>query len=268
MWQASASTFEEILRIIRVGSVFLLTAFFACLKVLNFELELSRLVMILSHLIAVFSAFLRSLQYAGALRISRSERVSYTKKCIRLALCYAGFGTPWSLKEAWKAGEAAFLSCAYDVATDWRHFDEEARGAFERILINLSRVELRILAMALYEKDAKNQLSEDGLERGAIALEFILKTMECQQERAAKWGDLIKLGELLQIVDDVLDYEDDTAAGDQNCLSTANRVGYLKQLCHALSRENSQRLFGSRSVLVFAIAQARKKATVLLSSLQ
>lgn len=224
--------------------------------------------MILSHIVAALSALLRSLQYAGALRISRSERVSYSKKCIRLALCYAGFGTPWSLKEAWKAGDAAFLSCAYDIVTDWRHFDEEARSAFERILNNLSRLELRILAMALYEKDAKNQLSGDGLERGAIALEFILKTMECEEQRAAKWGDLIKLGELLQIVDDVLDYEDDIAAGDLNCLTTTNRVTYLKQLCQALSRENSQRLFGSRSVLIFAIAQARKKATMLLSSVQ
>ena len=222
--------------------------------------------MILSHLVAVLSSFLRSLQYAGALQISRSERVSYTKKSIRLALCYAGFGTPWNLKEAWKAGEAAFLSCAYDVATDWRHFDKEARSAFEMILSNLSNVELQILAMTLYDKDSKNQLSGDGLERGAIALEFILKTMECEKQRAARWGDLIKLGELLQIVDDVLDYEDDTAAGDQNCLTSTNRVAYLNQLCLALNRENSQRLFGSRSVLVFAIAQARKKATILLSN--
>lgn len=224
--------------------------------------------MILSHMVAALSAFLRSLQYGGALRISRSERVSYTKKCIRLALCYAGFGTPWNLKEAWKAGEAAFLSCAYDVATDWRHFDRQARDSFERILTNLSNAELRKLAMTLYDKDLNNELSGDGLERGAVALEFILKTMECEEQRAKKWGDLIRLGELLQIVDDVLDYEDDTAAGDLNCLTTTNRVAYLKQLCHTLNRENSQRLFGSRSVLVFAVAQAREKASKLLSNFE
>ena len=121
--------------------------------------------------------------------------------------------------------------------------------------------------MALYDKDSKNQLSEDGLERGAIALEFILKTMGCEHERATRGGDLNKIGELLQIVDDVLDYEDDIAAGDLNCLTTANRVTHLKQLCQALDPENSRRLFGSHSVLVFAIAQARKKATTLLSNL-
>lgn len=223
--------------------------------------------MILSHIVAALNAFLRSLQYARALRISRSQRVSYTKKCIRLALCYAGFGTPWNLKEAWKAGEAAFLSCAYDVVTDWRHFDSQARDSFERILIKLSNVELRKLAMALYDKDSKNQLSVDGLERGAVALEFILKTMECEKQREAKWGDLIKLGELLQIVDDVLDYEDDAAADQQNCLTTPNRTIHLKRLLEDLNRENSRRLFGERSVLVLAIAQARKKATILLSNL-
>ena len=222
--------------------------------------------MILSHVVAALSAFLRSFQYAGTLQISRAERVAYTKKCIRLALCYAGFATPWNLREAWKAGEAALLSCAYDVATDWRHFDKDARTAFESLLSELSTDELRILAIALYDKDLSNQLAADGLQRGAIALEFILKTMGCEKERAARWGNLIELGEMLQIVDDVLDYEDDIAAGDLNCLTTKNRVAYLRHLCRALNQENSQRLFGSHSVLVFAIAQARKKATMLLSS--
>src|SRR6266403_448044 len=221
--------------------------------------------MILSHLVAVLSAFVRSLQYAGVLRLSLAERLRCTKKSIRLALCYAGFGTPWNLKQAWKAGEAAFLSCAYDVVTDWRHFDKGARSSFERILTNLSKVELRILAMRLYDKDLNNQLSGDGLERGAIALEFTLKTMGCEKQRAATWGDLIQLGELLQIVDDVFDYEDDAAVGDQNCLATPNRTAHLTRLLEDLNRETSRRLFGKRSVLISAIAHARKKATILLS---
>lgn len=220
--------------------------------------------MILSHIVAAFSGLVHSLKYARALAIRRSERLRYIKKSIRLALCYAGFGTAWNLKEAWKAGEAAFLSCAYDVATDWRHFDKETRSAFERILSDLSQRELQGLAMTLYEKDSKNELSSDGLERGAVALEFILKTMDCERQRAMTWGDLNKLGELLQIVDDVFDYEDDLAAGDQNCLTTTNRTAYLKLLLEDLDGENSRRLFGQCSVLVSAIAHARKKARILL----
>lgn len=220
--------------------------------------------MILSHIVAAFSALVHSLRYQRALAISRSECGRYIKKSIRLGLCYAGFGTPWNIREAWKAGEAAFLSCAYDVVTDWRHFDKEARSAFERVLADLSQGELQNLAMTLYDKDSSNQLSADGLERGAVALEFILKTMECEKQRAATWGDLNKLGELLQIVDDVFDYKDDVTAGDQNCLTTPNRTAYLTLLLEDLDRENSRRLFGPRSVLVTAIAQARKKARILL----
>lgn len=222
--------------------------------------------MIFSHIVAALSAFMLSVKYAGVLKISKSERVPYVKKAVRLALCYAGFGTHWNLREAWKAGEAAFLSCAYDIVTDWRHFDKKARGAFEDILTNLSGVELRKLALTLYDKELKNQLSEDGLERGAIALRFILKTMGCEAQREVTWGDLDDLGELLQIVDDVLDYEDDVAAGDQNCLRTADRDAYLARLLERLSSEKTHRLFGgARSVLVFAIADARKKGAKLLA---
>lgn len=223
--------------------------------------------MIVSHTVAALSALMRSNQYAATLGISRRERVHYLKKSVRLGLCYAGFGTPWGFTEAWKAGEAAFLSCGYDVVTDWRHFDHEARAAFESILNDLSTPDLTELALELYEKDRKNHLAMNGLERGAIALEFILKTMGCEKEREARWGDLKNLGELLQIVDDVFDYEDDAAAGDQNCLITTERDVYLRRLLNGLSNANCQRLFGrAPSVLVLAIAHARKKGRELLTT--
>ena len=223
--------------------------------------------MILSHSCAALGAFTRSVQYAAVLGISRREHVRYLKKSIRLALCYAGFADPWNLREAWKAGEAAFLSCAYDVVTDWRSFDKKDRSAFERILNELSKPDPKRLALDLYEKDANRHLAADGLERGAIALRFILKTMGCENEREASWGDLENLGELLQIVDDVYDYEDDAAAGDQNCLVTTRRDVYLRRLLDGLNRANCRQLFGrAPSVLTFAIAQARKKGTTLLTT--
>jgi hypothetical protein len=223
--------------------------------------------MIFSHSCAALGAFTRSVQYATILGISRGEYVRYLKKSIRLALCYAGFADPWNLREAWKAGEAAFLSCAYDVVTDWRSFDKKDRSAFEHILNELSKPDPKRLALDLYEKDAKSHLAADGLERGAIALRFILKTMGCENERETSWGDLENLGELLQIVDDVYDYEDDIAAGDQNCLVTTRRDVYLRRLLDGLNRANCRQLFGrAPSVLTFAIAQARKKGTALLTT--
>jgi hypothetical protein len=169
--------------------------------------------------------------------------------------------------EAWKAGEAAFLSCAYDVVTDWQNFDAKARAAFESILSELSEPDLQELALTLYDKDLNNQLSESGLERGAVALRFILKMMGCEKQREARWGDLTDLGELLQIVDDIFDYEDDAAVGEQNCLTTAKRDIYLRRLLEHLSRQNTRRLFGhTPSVLLLAIDHARKKARALLSN--
>jgi hypothetical protein len=222
--------------------------------------------MILSHFVAALSALVHSVQYAGVLRISRAEQVRYFKKSIRLALCFAGFGTPWNLIEAWKAGQAGFFCCAYDVVTDWRHFDNKARRGLESILNDFSQFELRHIAWTLYDKESNDQLEEDGLERGAISLRFILKMMGCEKQREASWGDLDDLGQLLQIVDDVFDYEDDAAAGDQNCLRTANRAVYLGRLLEGLNSENTHRLFGrARAVLVLAIAHARKKGTKLLA---
>lgn len=234
------------------------------LKLFFRRIKVRELVMILSHIVAALSAFVHSVRYAEVLRICQTERVRYVKKSIRLALCYAGFATPWNTNEAWRAGEAAFLSCAYDVVTDWRDFEAKARSAFESILTDLSQIELRELALTLYDKDLNNELTGDGLERGAIALKLILKTMGCEKQREAAWGDLTDLGELLQIVDDVLDYEDDAVAGHQNCLIAANRTIYLTRFLEGLNSENSRRLFGrARSVLVFVIARAREKATTL-----
>jgi hypothetical protein len=119
----------------------------------------------------------------------------------------------------------------------------------------------------LYDKESKNELANDGLERGAVTLRFIVKMLGCEKEREASWGDLDHLGQLLQIVDDVYDYEDDVSNGEQNCLITENRDEYLRRLLRELNFENTRRFFGSSpSVLAFAIAQARKKGRRLLSN--
>ena len=123
------------------------------------------------------------------------------------------------------------------------------------------------MAWALYDKESNDRLDDDGLERGAISLRFILKMMGCETQREAAWGDLDDLGQLLQIVDDVFDYEDDAAAGEQNCLRTPNKDVYLGRLFEGLNSERTHKLFGrARSVLVLAIAHARKKGAKLLAT--
>jgi hypothetical protein len=221
---------------------------------------------VLSHIVASANSIIRSIQYGRTLDIRGREWKRYLEKSLSFGLCYAGFGKPGCVREAWMAGEAAFLCCAYDVVTDWRHFDEQARDTYQNILrARVSEPELQALAMGLYEKEELDLLAEDGLERGAIALRFILKMMGCEKAREATWGNLDELGRLLQIVDDVLDYEDDIVVGDKNCLTSTERYIYLKQLVSNLGITETQRLFGSvRSVLIRVIEKAEMKAEAML----
>jgi hypothetical protein len=229
-----------------------------------------RLLLVMStlvgHITAAASALLRSAQHAGALGIRRGEWQRYLKKSCSLGLCYAGFGTTGSVKEAWMAGEAAFLCCAYDVVTDWRHFDPQARHAFEAILRKRApELELQDLAVGLYEKELFKRLEDDGLDRGVIALRFVLKMMGCENIRESMWGDVDEVGRLLQIADDVLDYEEDISRGETNCLTSVRRNLYLTRFLQKMGGAEVKRLFGDvNSVVVKVIGRASKKAETLL----
>lgn len=224
--------------------------------------------MMFTHITAAVSALLRSVQYAQKLHIHGGEWNRYLKKSLSLGLCYAGFGYEEGLKVAWRAGEAAFLCCAYDVVTDWRRFDPKARTVFEGILqARASEPDLQSLALGLYEKELFKKLEDDGLDRGAIALRFTLKMMNCEKVREALWDDVDEVGRLLQIVDDVLDYEEDVACGDTNCLTSVRRNVYLRLLLHKMCGAEAKRLFGNvNSILVKVIERAEMKAKILLNA--
>lgn len=219
-----------------------------------------------AHFTAAASALALSLRYGRRLGIRSKEWVRYLKKSISLGLCYAGLGTQGTLREAWKAGEAAFFSTAYDVVTDWRGFDPKARGRFEQILSSRNvEPSLRSMAIAVYLHKQHNQLKEDGFERGIAGLRFVLGMMDCVRARETAWSDLDEVGRLLQIVDDVLDLEDDVRRGDVNCLTTPRRDSYLRKLMLGFGRGEVTRLFGdSRLVIVMVVEKALLKAQRLL----
>jgi len=220
-----------------------------------------------AHAVAVLSALISSAQYVGLLGVRRAEWPRYFKKSTNFALCYVGLGAKGSIPEAWKAGKAAFLCCAYDVATDWRSFSEDARIAFEDVLFQMVTAPgTRNLAVDLHSKERHGTLSDDGLERGDIALRFALQVMECEQAREASWPDVAKVGMLLQIVDDVLDLEDDLRTGDTNCLTSARRDKHLWDLLESLDECQTRQYFGKRAlVLERVISLARTRASLLLT---
>lgn len=217
------------------------------------------------HLVAVAAGVAWSVRYAGTLDLRRHELRRYFEKSIGLALCYAGIARPHDVKGPWRAGKAAFFCCAYDVVTDWRSFSIVALIQFQRLLAS-SRISnnLAKLALDLYYKEKDEILENDGLCRGSIALRFIVEMIG---NRSLRFENIDEVGELLQIVDDVLDYEDDLATGDTNCLTGVRRQAHLLRLLNGLNESETRRMFGASAfVLSKVINKGREKALRMLGS--
>jgi len=185
--------------------------------------------------IAGSSAIMDSFKYRQSLQIHPDEMKRYLKKSFNLGLCYAGFAREPSFSQARGAGKAAFLSCAYDVATDWGK-PESTQTCFEQILHAEVSPDLAVMAMNLLERDKQGVLQYDGLERGIVATHFVLEMMGLK-ETYAREIDIDQLGILLQIVDDIMDYEDGVRTGDQNCLTSENRREYLERIVTELDKK-------------------------------
>jgi hypothetical protein len=185
----------------------------------------------------------------------------YVRKGVGLSLCYDELAQPKTVAAAARVGTAGFLCCAYDVVTDWRSFEPEARRVFGEILEELVSSQMaKSLAVNLYDIEKSGLLGEDGLERGPIALRFVLAVTSNGATGLPAY-EIDQLGRLLQIVDDVLDYEDDVVRGEVNCLTSANRAMYLRDLIGELHPAEVRRLFGRRCVvLAIVIDRARRKA--------
>ena len=214
--------------------------------------------------IAIGSSLIDSARYAHTLQINHSEWNRYFKKSANLAMCYSGFAQDISIRQAQGAGHAAFLSCAYDVVTDWGK-DAKLQSAYTKILEAETTATLTKMAMDLLDRDVNGVLLDDGLERGIVATEFVLQMMGIRRVYERKC-DIRQLGLNLQIVDDVLDYEGDVAQGDQNCLTNAVlRKAYLKRLPNDLSDLVLDELFPYGGILTIAIRMARNKAENMLA---
>ncbi len=216
------------------------------------------------HIVAALSALGFSVQYAPTLGISWSELPRYVAKSINLALCYVGFSVSPSGREAVSAGRAAFLSCAYDVVTDWRDFDPHYQAVYNGLLRATVDGRLADLAMSLYSQEVEGTVRNDGLERGVVAFEFITRLMGSFDHYAAHF-DAGEIGTMSQIADDILDLEDDIQSGDLNCLTTARRGEHLELFLATCDEAQMARLFPHGRVIQVVFGRARLRAQELLS---
>lgn len=220
----------------------------------------------LNRVIALSGAVWFSCRYALRLKISPREMRRYLSKSSNLAICYSGFSVPGVLGQAYRAGKSAFLSCAYDVVTDWRRFDENAFATFKEILLKETDPQAANIATELYLKDASGQLDEDGLERGSIALKFVTHTIGSEHFFAERM-DIDHAGRLWQLVDDLLDYDADLQTGDLNCLASSSRALYLKK-AELLLHEPFASTFLQDRVLAYVARRAVEKARTLAAGCQ
>lgn len=209
--------------------------------------------------IAASRATWLGLRYARQLGIKLPEVGRYFLKCINLGLCYGGFISSVDLRKAVRAGDVAFLCCAYDVVTDWRSFDSESRDTFEAILSRHVPEWARVLTKGLYQKELDQTIGLDGLERGVLALEFAVGVIGLQAQFSS--ADVREVGVLLQIVDDVLDFEQDSLLGELNCLNTPRSGLYLTHLAATMDALAGR--FAHSLFMGLVLETVRKKMTRL-----
>lgn len=215
--------------------------------------------------VAAATGFADNLRYAQTLQIKPSEIGRYLKKTANISICYAGFAQRFSFDQARSAGHAAFLTCAYDVVTDWGK-PKDLQSSFASIIRVRASPELANMGLDLLNRDVRGVLDDDGLERGVTTLEFLLRMMNIREVFDRKC-DIRRLGLNLQIIDDVIDWEDDSVKGDWNCLAnTELREVYLKHIQEDFDDLTLRKLFPYGSIPIYVIRKTQRKASDMLTS--
>ena len=222
---------------------------------------------LVAHLVACCVALWAAFRYGFALGIPFGKVLRFWRKAVSLGLCYVGLCSRMNVRQAARAGEAGFLCAAYDAVTDWSDFEPMGRRRFRRILGKYVGPELQTLTMALYKKDELGVLDMDGLERGPLALELVTKHI-------GSWGyygqrsSVVQLGTVLQVCDDMMDYESDMLADDMNCLRSCTRKHYLRLFLRGVSEIEENRLFSTCSILWWVLCVARSRAEHLSRAIE
>jgi len=217
---------------------------------------------VLQSILAAARAVYLGLLFSSRFRIRFGELNRYLRKCLNLGLCYGAFTNKWSVIAAVRAGDAAFLCCVYDVASDWRGFENEPRTQLEKVLHRFAPKSGVDLALDLFEMERTERLSADGLERGVLALQFVAG-LAGSTDKFQRYG-IDTVGRLLQMIDDILDIEEDIAHDDQNCFLGPRRILYLAELTHF--SPFLEQVFSRSSVMLRVIEKASLKAQKLLEN--
>lgn len=152
------------------------------------------------------------------------DRLRLWVKSISLYMAFLAFtdvGRP--LAQLHHAMLSAVLSAVYDYDSDWLFGNRSGKNFFP-LLEYVDSEAARKNGRALFQTDVGRNLSEDGLERGSVALQFYRLVIDSNWMRGYTSQEIDEFGRKLQILDDLLDLESDWTAGDTNCLLLPDRA--------------------------------------------
>lgn len=155
-----------------------------------------------------------------------SQQLKYLAKAGNLAACFLGFSTYDDQSK--RSAQLGFLAAAFDLVSDGKGYELQASREYERHVTSLVSADVAEIILTLLRKKKQGVLRSDGLERGADSLRIILRHF--QEEALWVPSKINEVGELCQIVDDVLDYKSDLMNGELNCLTSRAGSDNLRRL--------------------------------------
>lgn len=202
----------------------------------------------ITYLISSLSALLFSVKHFKRFQMSSSEYKKYLKKSINLSLCYSSFVSKSSFNTFKKVGEIAFFSSCYDLVTDCKKYDPQLKKEYFNLLRKKTSNDVYKLTEDMYAKDEKNCFKNDGLERGDISFTIILLYLN-SFEHFKQTFNISELGEICQITDDIIDYDEDKLLNETNCFLTERCNEHVQRYKNYFSTPQPIKLFYASPVM-------------------
>ena len=182
--------------------------------------------------------------------ISKANRLLLWKKSIRLYLSLLAFMDQERPENQLQGGMiSAVITAVYDYETDWVPILNPVKSrTFALLNKYVADSHAQKIAHQLFANDLGQRLSADGLERGSVALTFYRALIQSRWMSEYSSSEINTFGRSLQMVDDLLDYEDDQRLGHTNCFLTPDQNRFLKEARAFLKSDFFQALV-SRSIV-------------------
>ena len=160
------------------------------------------------------------------------DRFWIWRKAVSLYLSFLAFtDESRPLSQLDRAMACAVISAVYDYDSDHEFGNRGGRNFLTVLHQMVDSVPAKALAIRLFEKDTTHSLSAGGLERGSVALHVYRLVIGSAWMQGYSDADIDIFGRRLQMIDDLLDFENDRLAEDMNCfLDTEHQGQYVAEV--------------------------------------